>query len=72
MKTPRMCPICGTESIEPVVLDALLAVSFSGQPLSIPDLDAYRCGNGHLFVVPLGQRMPEHSDEHHPACSMFL
>ena len=72
MNAPRMCLICGMESIEPVVLDAQLSVSFSGQPLTIPELDAYRCGVGHLFIVPIGRRVPEDSAEHHLECSMFL
>ena len=33
MNAPRMCPICGMESIEPIVLDAQLSVSSIGQPL---------------------------------------
>jgi hypothetical protein len=72
MNAPRMCPICGMESIEPIVLDAQLSVSSIGQPLTVPDLDAYRCDVGHLFIVPIGQRVREDSAEDHPACSMFL
>ena len=65
MNAPRMCPICGTGSIEPIVLDAQSSVSSSGQPVTVPDLDAYRCGVGHLFIIPLiGQRVQEA-----PACS---
>jgi len=45
------------ESIEPVVLEAQSSASFSGQLLTVPDLDAYRCGIGHLFILVLGQRV---------------
>ena len=71
MNVPRKCPICSVKSIELVVLDARLSVSFSGQAFSVPDLAAYHCGVGHLFFVPVGQRSREDSTEGQ-ACSMFL
>ena len=71
MNVPRTCPICSVESIELVVLDARLSVSFSGQALSVPDLAAYRCGVGHLFLVPVGRKVREDSAEGQ-TCSMFL
>lgn len=71
VNVPRMCPICSVESIELVVLDARLSVSFTGQALSVPDLAAYRCGVGHLFFLPVGQRAREDSAEGQ-ACSIFL
>ena len=51
MNAPRVCPICGMESIEPLALDPQLSLSFGGQRLAGSDLVAYRCDVGHLFIV---------------------
>lgn len=59
MNIPRMCPICGMESIESMALDAQLSVSLSGQLLPVSHLDAYRCSFGHVFIVPMDQTVQE-------------
>jgi hypothetical protein len=51
MNPPRVCPNCGTESIEPTFLNATVSVTFDGMPCTISGLHAYRCDNGHFFIV---------------------
>jgi hypothetical protein len=51
MNTPRSCPSCGTESIEPTFLYATLAVSFDRIHCTISGLHAYRCDKAHFFIL---------------------
>ncbi len=51
MDVPRVCPHCGTESIEPTFLYATLSVSFDQINCTIPGLQAYRCDNAHFFMI---------------------
>ena len=72
MNAPRVCPICGMESIEPLALDPQLSLSFGGQRLTGPDLVVHRCDVGHLFIVLHRTESAGGSPEGHQACSMFL
>jgi hypothetical protein len=62
MNAPKMCPSCGTESIEPTFQYATLAVSFDRMHCTISGLHAYRCNENHFFIVIGGQADLEKSD----------
>src|ERR1035441_10421725 len=51
MNSPRMCPHCGTELIEPTFVYATMSVSFDGMPCQVSGLHAYRCDKAHFFLV---------------------
>jgi hypothetical protein len=55
MNAPKMCPSCGTESIEPTFLYATLAISFDQMQCNISGLHAYRCDNAHFFILIGGE-----------------
>jgi len=63
MTAPKMCPHCGTESIEPTFLYATLSVSFERMQARISGLHAYRCDNTHFFIVFGDQKDGEEPDE---------
>ena len=72
MIAPKMCPQCGTESIEPTFQYATLAVAFDRMQCTISDLNAYRCDNAHYFIVIGGSAKLEKSDANRKGSSMFL
>ncbi len=47
MSTPKKCPVCGHDSIRPVTRSVLVKV----ENQEVPGVLAYRCGEGHLFLV---------------------
>jgi len=49
MIAPRCCPVCGQNSIQPVVRSAVVRIE--GQQNPITEALAYRCSNGHLFLI---------------------
>lgn len=57
MNAPRLCPICGTESIDSKFLNATLSVSFEATRCTIHGVRAYYCANSHFFVVIGGKAM---------------
>jgi hypothetical protein len=65
MVIPKLCPVCGQDSIEPVMRKALVTLEGESQPIS--GVLAYRCANGHTFLVteaylegkPHGKRGPQ-------------
>ena len=57
MNTPRLCLICGTDSISPKFQDATLSVSFKAKQCTIQGVRAYFCENSHFFVVIGGKAM---------------
>ena len=61
MNAPKLCPHCGTESIEPTFLYATLSVSFDGMHATISGLHAYRCLNTHFFIIFGDQKGEEES-----------
>jgi hypothetical protein len=72
MSAPRVCPYCGTESIEPTFLYATLAVSFDGMQCTISGLHAYRCDNTHFFIIFGDQTSVEELDGESRASSVFV
>lgn len=47
METPRICPVCGQDSIQPIT--RIIFVKLGADEL--PGVLAYRCGQGHVFLV---------------------
>jgi len=48
MPPPKICPVCGHDSIKPVRRTDLLHIEGESP---ITDVLAYQCRRGHLFVV---------------------
>ena len=71
MEAPRVCPQCGTESIEPTFQYATLSVSFDQMQCNISGLNAYRCDNAHYFIVIGGSEKLEKSDANREGSSFF-
>ena len=72
MNGPRVCPTCGTDSIEPTFQYATLSVSFGSMPCTISGLHAYRCNNAHFFIVFGNQGTPKESEPNERGSSLFL
>ena len=53
--TPKVCPICCTESIEPMLRDTLLAAYVDGITYPSSGAVAYHCKEGHVFLL-IGDR----------------
>ena len=51
MNIPKLCPICGNDSIVPTFSSATLAVSFEYMHCSVSGLRAFQCNNYHFFLV---------------------
>ena len=51
MKAPKLCPVCGHDSIKPVRRSTLVKLDNE----NIPEVLAYRCGQGHLFLVAVSE-----------------
>ena len=47
MSTPKKCPVCGNDLIRPISRAVLVKV----ESQEVPGVLAYRCGEGHLFLV---------------------
>jgi hypothetical protein len=47
MSAPKECPVCGKDSIHPVTRTVLVKLD----DRELPDVIAYRCGQGHLFLL---------------------
>jgi len=47
MDTPKVCPVCGHDSIRPVNRSTLVKLDNE----EISDVFAFRCGEGHFFLV---------------------
>ena len=62
MLAPKLCPVCGTESIAPTTHSARFSVSFDYLQCTISGLRAYHCDNSHLFIV-VGGRASLHTPE---------
>ncbi len=72
VNAPKVCPNCGTESIEPTLLWATMSVSFDGMPCTISGLHAYRCTNSHFFIVLGNQAALQKSDSKALASRIFV
>jgi len=49
MQTPKVCPVCGRDSIQPVKRTAFVKLhSEQDEPTEVI---ALRCGNGHVFLI---------------------
>jgi hypothetical protein len=46
---PKVCPVCGMDSIRPVERKTVALLDGGANPIS--GVLAYRCPNGHLFMV---------------------
>jgi hypothetical protein len=55
MTAPKCCPVCGQESIQPVVRTAIVKIQEEEHPIT--GALAYPCTKGHLFL--LGSAEPE-------------
>ncbi len=50
MATPKACPVCCSDQLEPIVRKPLSA-SADSDPSPVSGIYAYRCVNGHVFMV---------------------
>jgi len=48
---PKQCPICCGNSIRPILRDVLLSAYLDGSASHSPGASAYRCIEGHVFLV---------------------
>src|SRR5271157_1493805 len=64
INAPRVCSVCGMESIAPMLRDISDQLSVVANLLQL-NLAAYCCDVGHLFIVSIGRRVGGP-----PACSM--
>jgi hypothetical protein len=47
MNTPKICPVCRQDSIQPINRTVLV----KSQKDEVPAVIAYRCGNHHVFLA---------------------
>ena len=50
MPTPKACPVCCTDRLEPIVRKPLTA-PHELETTAVSGTYAYRCANGHVFMV---------------------
>ena len=50
MLIPEACPVCATNSLEPVMRKPLNSGTET-LPQTVSGILAYRCSNGHMFIV---------------------
>ena len=52
MNTPKLCPICGVEQVEPMFLNCTVQPLFDGEvhPLG-GSLRVFWCANSHVFML---------------------
>jgi len=55
MSTPRKCPVCGNNLIRPVSRAALVKL----ENTEVPGVIAYRCSEGHSFLVAASEEKTE-------------
>ena len=48
LKPPKVCPVCGHDSIKPVPRSEV--IRREGLVRAMLDVLAYRCGRGHFFL----------------------
>lgn len=72
MIAPKMCPVCGSESIETTFPYATLSVSFDGMQCNISGVQAYFCGDSHFFLVVGEKAALERPEENSRGASLFL
>jgi hypothetical protein len=51
MTTPKLCPVCGSQSVNKILADTLLAAYVNGLTTQVVGVLAYHCGAGHVFLV---------------------
>jgi hypothetical protein len=51
MTIARLCPICGTQSVERILRDTLLSAHIQGLACPSAGAMAYHCGEGHVFLI---------------------
>jgi hypothetical protein len=48
---PKVCPVCGSDSIAQILCDTLLSAHFRGMACPSEGVVAYHCDGSHVFLV---------------------
>lgn len=48
---PKVCPVCGSDSIAQILCDTLLSAHFRGMACPSEGVVAYHCDESHVFLV---------------------
>jgi hypothetical protein len=59
VKIPIECPVCGADHIEPIQRQSLVRLEDEGGT----DTVAFRCGQGHIFVLSQAEERSKDSDK---------
>ena len=71
MISPKLCPICGSGSIEPTFHSTKFSVAFDQVQCAISGLRAYHCSDSHLFIVVGGKSAIERHEVGQPRASLL-
>ncbi len=61
MSEPKVCPVCGAEGLQPVIRKRL-SPNWIADAEDGPGVLAYRCKNGHIFLIEQEKADPAAAD----------
>lgn len=68
----KLCPICGSDSLEPIVREVLISAYIVGLKCPSVGALAYHCHRGHVFLL-LGEEFRwDESVPEGSGCAIFL
>jgi hypothetical protein len=50
-KKPKVCPVCGSDSVTQILCDTLLSAEFRGMACPSEGVLAYHCEGNHVFLI---------------------
>jgi hypothetical protein len=51
MATKLICPVCISDSLQPILRDVHVSARIEGSSYDLSDLIAFSCADGHVFFV---------------------